>query len=661
MDTLRGNFGETGYDDGLDDWQRDWDSGEDDTGLQVPPAAIGTDERRMQVRAYNHWASLLDERNFPSIEDLSPENLPDFGPYSVLLDFTSGVENPAIRYLGDQLAEECGTHDDIGTLSDIPSRSLLTRITDHYMQILANQAPIGFEAEFVNQRGATILYRGILLPFSSDDEGIDFIYGVINWKEMADQMTTDELLLEIDQALEADDEDEDELEAREPDPVTQWADSPSSVPMAPADEPAASNVLDLGELGELDADEEEDEDGADSGDYPMPSFGFSANFSIVDPADADEFDDEDTGDFEDDSAEVGYASMIPTFGKANKTPIDLDALASMAVSAEIESADSHDDDAAAYETADPAAFSYTGRGAGFAADFAADDEPSEPEVAVEQPSWTDHAPQPVFSTDPATAYSQNDEADAAEIHAAGADESDSIVEDSGVETALDLLDDSDLDPALDTALDTALDSGLDEGLYDCLAAARELAHAARSCEDRSRSALYAAVGRAYDFSIVAQDEQDNFDELIAENGLTVQDRAPMTPVVKLVFGADYDKTRLTEYAAVLTHAHRMGVERGALAGFLMQAEGGLKGVVQAERRLRREENSETAEANEGPQEKLARKLRAIEPISLADLDSDGAEFGLVMIRRLPTGEVVVLGEITDDIPMVERAGRKLVG
>ena len=53
----------------------------------------------------------------------------------------------------------------------------------------------------VNQRGVTVLYRGILLPYSSNDETIDFIYGVINWKEMADQLTADELLLEIDQAL----------------------------------------------------------------------------------------------------------------------------------------------------------------------------------------------------------------------------------------------------------------------------------------------------------------------------------------------------------------------------------------------------------------------------------------------------------------------------
>ena len=51
-------------------------------------------------------------------------------------------------------------------------------------------------------------------------------------------------------------------------------------------------------------------------------------------------------------------------------------------------------------------------------------------------------------------------------------------------------------------------------------------------------------------------------KLIADAGLVVQERAPMTPVVKLVFGPDYDKTRLTEYAAVLSHAHRLELEQG---------------------------------------------------------------------------------------------------
>jgi hypothetical protein len=131
-------------------------------------------------------------------------------------------------------------------------------------------------------------------------------------------------------------------------------------------------------------------------------------------------------------------------------------------------------------------------------------------------------------------------------------------------------------------------------------------------------------------------------------------------VVKLVFGGDYDKTRLTEYAAVLSHAHRIEVSRGMLAGFLAQAEGGLKGVVKAERQLRREENCKVGEDAESPQEKLARKLRSLEPQSFDTLSSDGEEFALVMIRRMPDGEVVMLGEITGDVPLVERAARKLV-
>src|SRR5688572_9475485 len=153
-------------------------------------AAIGTDERRMHVRAYNYWVSLLDGRDYPSIEDLEPANLTDFAPNSVLLDFTGGRDDPATPYIGTAIREECGLDDAVQTIADIPSRSLLSRLTDHYLQIIANRAPVGFEAEFVNQHGAPICYRGILMPFSSDGDTIDFIYGVINWKAAESQAET---------------------------------------------------------------------------------------------------------------------------------------------------------------------------------------------------------------------------------------------------------------------------------------------------------------------------------------------------------------------------------------------------------------------------------------------------------------------------------------
>ncbi|MGH6786268.1 MAG: PAS domain-containing protein [Novosphingobium sp.] len=509
MDSLRGNFGDRGGlgDDAVDAYG---DSlGEDAGTRDTPPASIGQDERRMQVRAYNHWAGLLDNRNFPSIEDLDPEALPDFGPFSVLLDFTNGIDNPSIQYLGDQLAEECGaTGEDIETLSDVPSRSLLSRITDHYMQILANQAPIGFEAEFVNQRERTILYRGILLPFSSDDDTIDFIYGVINWKEIADQHTTDELMLEIDQALEA------VPVHQEDSAMTEWADGPVE---------NGAEVLDLGVGDELAGDP------AAAAEWPEPAFGEDAALPAIEPL--------ELAAYADPVSENDYAA-----------PIDL-------------------------------------------GDFA--------EVADEPAPALEAAPLP-----------QEDVAG--------------------------------------------------YGLADWLASAREFAEAAQGSEDRTRNALYAAIGRAYDFSLAATEAPDEFAELVADSGLTTQDRAPLTPLVKLVFGADYDKTRLTEFAAALGHAHRIGLGRGALADYLGAAPGGLKGVVTAERRLRREESGRPVD-HETPRETLARKLRKLPARAFEDIAVEGSEFALLLIRRLPTGELVLLGEVPEDVPLLEKAGKKLLG
>ena len=84
----------------------------------------------------------------------------------------------------------------------------------------------------------------------------------------------------------------------------------------------------------------------------------------------------------------------------------------------------------------------------------------------------------------------------------------------------------------------------------------------------------------------ALDDPSGYAELLADEGLTAQARAPMTPIVKLVFGATYDKTRLTEYAAALGFARHSGVARGELAAFLETYEGGLKAVVKAERARR---------------------------------------------------------------------------
>lgn len=226
----------------------------------TPPPMIGVDERRMHVRAYNFWANMLGTRSFPAADDLDVTQLGDFGDNAVLLDFTAGIENPAIAFVGDGLLAECDLDADVGYIADVPRGSLLSRLTDHYLQIIANRAPIGFEAEFVNARGANILYRGVLLPFSSDDDTIDFILGVINWKEAADPALASALAEEVATAAAA------APVGRSHNVMPLWADGPDSAQAADhaqADEaPVADDYAD-------DADNELLLDTVDVGDASL--------------------------------------------------------------------------------------------------------------------------------------------------------------------------------------------------------------------------------------------------------------------------------------------------------------------------------------------------------------------------------------------------------
>lgn len=604
MDTLRGTFDPDATAD------RGWDASEEASAQPVspresPPEAIGQDERRMQVRAYNHWASLLGGRMFPNIADLDPAHLSDFGPHSVLLDFSQGIDNPAVRFLGDRLARECSAGAVITRLSDVPPRSLLSRITDHYMQILANQAPIGFEAEFVNHAGVAILYRGILLPYSSDDETIDFVYGVINWRELADQLTADELLLEIDQTLELGNELELGIETapRAADPVTDWADSP--VHESAADEPAHGNHGFAAEFGGTLAD--------DFG-HRAPRDREGPDFSHFGLLDDDEEYDEDEGDG--DSPGYNFASLADYIEAPTRRAIDLAEFDALPPGEEPGAPVHKRDDALAY-------------GPAIVPD-------SEPEI--------ESLPEPEFKSLPEPEIEWLPEPEP-EIVPAAEPEPEAEPARFGAAEAAPLI--------------AAL--AADAGLHECLASARELARAADNTEDRSRCALYAAVSRAYDVSLAAQAAPQDYADLVAQSGLTVQDRAPMTPIVKLVFGHDYDKTRLTEYAAVLTHAHRLQLAHGDLAGFLAETEGGVKAVVKAERRLRREQQGKPVEDAAAVREALAQQLRALAAITLEELDGAGPEFALVLIRRDEIGCAEILAELPEDIAQIERAGRKLIG
>lgn len=146
----------------------------------------GWQERRLHLRAYAYWVSLLNGRALPAPSDLDLRSLPGVASHSLLLEFPTPAGNPILRYVGDALADESGLTAEGMLFDDVPGRSLLSRLTNRYEEIVRRRAPVSFEAEFLSLRGNPTLYRGILMPLSSDGRAIDVIHGVISWKELFD-------------------------------------------------------------------------------------------------------------------------------------------------------------------------------------------------------------------------------------------------------------------------------------------------------------------------------------------------------------------------------------------------------------------------------------------------------------------------------------------
>ena len=128
----------------------------------------------------------------------------------------------------------------------------------------------------------------------------------------------------------------------------------------------------------------------------------------------------------------------------------------------------------------------------------------------------------------------------------------------------------------------------------------------------------------------------------------------MTPVVKLVFGAAYDKTRLAEYACVLGHAKEEGLRRGALAGYLDRYPGGLKGLVKDTRARRK-----PVDGSERKDEKLE-VLRRAQPALILEHDAGDAEFVVLIARAMPGGHIGIVAKAADDPALVAKLAKKAI-
>lgn len=116
---------------------------------------------------------------------------------------------------------------------------------------------------------------------------------------------------------------------------------------------------------------------------------------------------------------------------------------------------------------------------------------------------------------------------------------------------------------------SAPEGSLQSKLTDVRAKADE----ARMAKLRANAALYEGLSAAYDFALDAEDSPEEYLKLVEGQGLKIQLRSPMRPVVKLAFDGLCDDSTITQLEAVLAWAIDNDLPRGSLAGRIEEAGG----------------------------------------------------------------------------------------
>ena len=127
-------------------------------------------------------------------------------------------------------------------------------------------------------------------------------------------------------------------------------------------------------------------------------------------------------------------------------------------------------------------------------------------------------------------------------------------------------------------------SGETEGpLQDKLTQVRAMADEARQAKLRANSALYEGLSAAYDFALDAEEAPEEYLRLVEAQGLKIQLRSPMKPVVKLAFAGMCDDATIKQLEAVLAWAFDQELPRGGRAQ-VIEAAGGIAGVLNGEKK-----------------------------------------------------------------------------
>jgi len=475
---------------------------------------INAAERRKHASVLNYWLSIRGDKEFPPLHDLDPLELSDAGPNSILLELISGGHDAEIRHMGEGITGE----ERVERIIDAPSPSILACIAKKLPIVAISRDFLAFEDEFDAGDGPVRCWV-TLLPLSAGGAWVDYVYALVsadNAGAKAESQKKAKKAPDPEAEPIADETVREKVVEEIDEPVVEELEEPVAEEI---EEPVAEDVEEAvaEEVEEL-ADDEPAEiaDRIDEVDEPIEE--------VADPV--DEQVAEGSDELEEEPVAQTVAKAAPGFSKL------LDSIAGLT---------------------------------GFYGSQPVRVEPiiDAPEEADEHPveevAEAEEAPVAEVEEAPVAEVEEPTVAEAAALEPEEAPEAEPIAPEPA--------------PPAKAAKDERPTRASEGTLQDKLTDVRAKADEARLAKLRANAALYEGLSAAYDFALDAEDAPEEYLRLVEAQGLKIQLRSPMKPVVKLAFDGMCDDMTIKQLEAVLAWAFEEELPRGTLAERLESAGG----------------------------------------------------------------------------------------
>ncbi len=490
---------------------------------------ISAAERRKHATVLNYWLSIRGDKEFPPLHDLDPLQLSDAGPNSILLELISGGHDAQVRHLGEAVRVE----GKVDRIIDAPAPSLLACIAKKLPIVAISRDFLAFEDEYETAEGKTHCWV-TLLPLSAGGAWVDYVYALATFEGGAAKVSKPK------------------AKGKEPEPEAETAEDPiEEVPPAPV------TAEDLAEDAEEPAPEIAEEHVPEDVQEPVEAAATEAQEPSEEAAREPEAQEPADETAEDPTSELS-ARAKPGFSKL------LDNLAGLT--------------------------GFYGHGYTVESGVALD-HPLEPEPTSDQPFEDEPiAGQPV-TEEPAVI--EESVAEEPIEQPSAADTEPTVEERTPVEEieepAAEAMQSADVQPEAEEPLELATEPAASQAedpalvapegpLKNKLADVRAKADEARAAKLRANAALYDGLSAAYDFALDAEDAPEEYLRLVEAEGLKIQLRSPMRPVVKLAFNGMCDDATIRQLEAVLAWALDNELPRGSLVEQI-EAAGGIGPIL----------------------------------------------------------------------------------